>query len=46
MAVEYVCAISASIVGHNGEYVKDRLCTKNQLNVISGFHRRTWERNI
>jgi len=46
MAVEYVCAINASIVRHNGEYVKDRLCTKNQLNVMSGFHRGTRERNI
>ena len=46
MAVEYVCAINASIVRHNGEYVKDRLCTKNQLNVMSGFHGLTWERNI
>jgi len=46
MAVDYVCTISASIVWHNVEYVKGRLCTKNQLNVLSGFHRRTCERNI
>jgi len=45
MAVDYVCAIS-DIVWHNVEYVKGRLYTKHQLNVSSGFHRRTWESNI
>jgi len=45
MAVDYVCIITASILWHNVEYVKGRLCTKSQLNVLSGFHRQTWERS-
>jgi len=37
MVVNYVCIISASIVWYNVEYVKGRLCTKHQLNVLSSY---------